>query len=194
MNRVKTPRPTSDETGKPTNPPRTPKPTKLITSRPTKVITPRPTKADNTPRPTAWTAPKSPRPTREITPRPTNVVTPRPTATYLVTTPEPTEDQSSGWGTGQPMSGCAKYTTQSACSDACIWKSGYPPYSFAEVAQEEFVQNGGFDVNSLMNNEDFLIFYGIGLLIAAVLVFSFTYYSKRRRKAVDNSEYSPLVK
>merc|ERR1712176_1080864 len=177
------------KTPKPTNPIKT---TRVQTPRPTPVKTPRPTSVV-TPRPTTWTAPKTPKPTQVITPRPTNPVkTPQPTATYLATTPEPTEAQS-GWGSGKPMSGCAKYTTQSKCAPACVWKSGYPPYSFSQdskyqLMEEEFAMNGGFEISELLNNVDFEMFFGIGFLIAAVLVCAFRAYSMRKEKALDGSE------
>jgi len=96
------------------------------------------------------------------------------------------------------MDGCAQYTTQSACAPACVWKSGYPPYSFAEdskyeLVEEELAMNGGFEVSALLSNVDFQMFFGIGLMIAAVLVFAFRAYSIRKEKALNESEYSPLV-
>merc|ERR1719382_1550826 len=112
----KTPQPTS---GKPQ---RTPRPIVTRTPRPTanQVKTPRPSKAKpsktprpiqvKTPRPIKEKPSRTPRPVQEKTPRPTKAKaprpskpqkTPRPTATYLATTPEPTEDQS-GWGAAMP--------------------------------------------------------------------------------------------
>ena len=146
-----------------------------------------------TPKPTVW---KTPKPT--MTPKPTNPPkTPRPTnppkTTYLQTTPKPT----TGWGSGKPMTGCAKYMTKSSCSAKCVWKSGYPPYSFAEdskyqLVEEEFAMNGGFD--ELVRNADFQMYFGIGLLIAAVLIFAFRQYTLRKEKALNESETTPLVK
>merc|ERR1711971_468478 len=75
--------------GKPTNPPKTPRPTVWKappTPRPSNPPkTPKPTNPPRTPRPTAWVAPKTPKPTNPPkTPKPSNppvVKTLRPTGT-----------------------------------------------------------------------------------------------------------------
>merc|ERR1719410_36250 len=124
-NPPKTPRPTvwkAPKTPKPTNPPKTPKPTN----------TPRPTGPPKTPRPTPD---RTPRPTRNITPRPTNtprptgprptkpVKTPKPTVTYLQPTPRPTVG--GGWGAPQsthpcPVPRCADPCTPCGANEECI--------------------------------------------------------------------------
>merc|ERR1719266_2450025 len=132
----RTPKPTTDKT---------PKPTRDVTPRPTVWQTPRPTKEEQTPKPT-----------RMITPRPTNEPkTPRPTSTYLA--PEPsttTTTTTNGWGSGKPMTGCAKHMSQSSCSSECVWKSGYPPYAFSEDSKYQLLENefviNGIEVDELL--------------------------------------------
>merc|ERR1712154_348157 len=214
------------KTPKPTNPPKTPKPTFVRVKTPKPTDTPRPTEIKTTkvktPKPTVWKAPKTPKPTnppktkppkptkpvktpkptpvRIKTPKPTKMMkTPKPTAVYLQPTPRPTPDQS-GWGVDKPSSvplrGCAQYLSRNKCSPDCVWKSGFPPLSFSEDANyqfvdEEFSMNGG--LNELLSNVDFQMFFGIGLLIAAVLIFAYRQYSIRREKALNGSETTPLV-
>merc|ERR1719216_551538 len=72
-------------TPRPTNPPKTPRPTTWTAPK-----TPKPTNPPKTPKPTVWKAPKTPKPTRNITPKPTKNKTPRPT---FIKTPRPTKDQ-----------------------------------------------------------------------------------------------------
>merc|ERR1719361_2979468 len=183
----KTPRPTS--TSRPTKGEKTPRPSKSVTPRPTVWQTPRPTKEEKTPKPT--NEPKTPRPTSTYLTNP-----PKSTRTYL--TPEPTQATTSGWGSGKPMTGCAQHMSQSSCSSECVWKSGYPPYAFSEDSKYQLLENefviNGIEVDELLNNMDFQVFFGIGLLIAAVLVCAFGQYSMRKEKALDQSEYAPLVK
>jgi len=137
---------------------------------------------------------------RVKTPKPTKGgKTPKPTGVYLQPTPRPTVAEG-GWGADKPSSvplrGCAQYLSANRCSVDCVWKSGFPPLSFSEDANyqfvdEEFSMNGGF--NELLSNVDFQIFFGIGLLIAAVFMFAYRQYSIRREKALNESETTPLV-
>jgi len=95
-----------------------------------------------------------------------------------------------------PMRGCAQYLTKNGCSANCVWKSGYPPLAFADdssyaFVDEQFAMNGGFE--ELVKNADFQMFFGIGLLIAAVLLCAFRQYSMKKGKAFDQSEITPLV-
>merc|ERR1712048_1098023 len=144
-------------------------------------------------------APKTPKPTKPVkTPKPTQgVKTPKPTESYLAPTPKPTD--ASGWGVDKPsvpLRGCAQYLSRNKCSVDCVWKQGFPPLSFSEDAnyqfvEEEFSMNGG--INGLLSNVDFQMFFGIGLLIAAVLMFAYRQYSIRKEKALNESETTPLV-
>merc|ERR1719410_3045229 len=206
----KTPKPTSIKTTKikttkiKTTKVKTPKPTVWKAPKTTKV---KETKAPKTPKPTEWRAPKTtkiketkpPKPTKPVkTPKPTkSVKTPKPTEGYLAPTPKPTVGN--GWGVDKPsvpLRGCAQYLSRNKCSVDCVWKQGFPPLSFSEDANyqfvdEEFSMNGGF--SELLSNVDFQMFFGIGLLIAAVIMFACRQYSIRREKALNESETTPLV-
>merc|ERR1712110_627306 len=204
----KTPKPTRGaKTPRPTKGEKTPRPSVVRDPRPTRQQTPRPTRGAKTPKPTMNrvktprpSVVRDPHPTRQVTPRPTREErTPKPTSTYLRTTstylrtPKPTEAET-GWGT--PMRGCNQYMAKNACSAACVWKEGYPPMAFGEQASyafvdEQFALNGGFE--ALAKNADFQMFFGIGLLIAAVLLFAYRQYSMKKEKELDYSEIKPLV-
>merc|ERR1712087_379361 len=213
----KTPRPTrdTDRTPKPTRPDRTPKPTKgQKTPRPTAWSPPKTTKPPKTPRPTA-TYLRTPEPTRTPkpthppkTPKPTNPPkTPRPTQTYLQPTPRPTVG--GGWGPvktteapNRPLSGCAVELSKNGCKgiEGCAWKEGYPPLEFSEdsdyVLYEEgdesfFAVNGSVVRGAL--NMDYKVMIGVGLLIAAVLVYAFRQYSMKKEKMVIASEATALL-
>jgi len=104
-----------------------------------------------------------------------------------------------GWGTGKPLTGCAMYVRKGECSEECVWKKGYPPMAFEQDSmyqlQEEFMVNG-ISASELLNSDDFVLFFGIGLLIAAVLVFAFRQYSMKREKsllAAQSSETRQLI-
>merc|ERR1712157_515788 len=158
--------------------PKTPKPTVWKTPKTTKIKTTK-VKSTKSPRPTVWKAPKT---TKE--PR-----TPRPTATYLRTT-------RATYMQPNPVSGCAQYLTKGECGGECVWRSGYPPMEFAddsELLDEEFaVMNG--PATELLNNSEFQMFFGIGLLIAAVLLLAYRQYSLKKEKSlVASSETTPLV-
>merc|ERR1711902_45209 len=185
----KTPRPTVWKAPKTTNMKTTKvKTTKEKTPRPTRVMTktPRPTmikttkvKTTKTPRPTVWKAPKT---TKE--PR-----TPRPTATYLRTT-------RATYMQPNPVSGCGQYLSKGECPAECVWRSGYPPLEFdaeSELLNEEFAVLNG-PATELLNNSEFQMFFGIGLLIAAVLLLVYRQYSLKKEKSlVASSETTPLV-
>jgi len=141
-------------------------------------------------------APPTPKPTMQGgwgNPKPSNP----PKTTYLQETPAPTPRQT-GWGADKPLTGCQLFVRKGQCSQECVWKSGYPPMAFSEqsdyeLIEEEFAVNG-YGVEELLNNGDFTLFFGIGLLIAAVLVYAFRAYAMRKEKALSYSETTPLVK
>merc|ERR1712228_461738 len=176
---------------KTTKPPKTPRPTPLVTPRP-----PKP------PRPTAWSPPKTPRPTTPPkTPRPTNPPkTPRPTTylrettTYLreTTTYIRGEPTTTTYLRGEPMSGCAANTVKNDCksNEACVWKYGYPPLAFSEDsdyqllnAEESFFAVNG-SVVEMINNMDSNMMMLFGVMFVAVLIYAFRQYSKKNDKVV----------
>merc|ERR1712228_1085825 len=206
----RTPRPTPDRTPRPTQVrERTPRPTPDRTPRPTAWSPPKTTKPPKTPRPTATyisPAPTTSSPTR--TPKPTHPPkTPRPTQTYLQPTPRPTVG--GGWGPvktteapNRPLSGCAVELSKNGCKgiEGCAWKEGYPPLEFSEdsdyVLYEEgdesfFAVNGSVVRGAL--NMDYKVMIGVGLLIAAVLVYAFRQYSMKKEKMVIASEATALL-
>merc|ERR1712228_551695 len=202
----RTPRPTPDRTPRPT-PIRTPRPTPIRTPRPTPNRTPRPT-PDRTPRPTAWSPPKTTKPPK--TPRPTRDTDRTPKPTRPDRTPKPTKGQKTprptAWSppktTKPPWSGCAVELSKNGCKgiEGCAWKEGYPPLEFSEdsdyVLYEEgdesfFAVNGSVVRGAL--NMDYKVMIGVGLLIAAVLVYAFRQYSMKKEKMVIASEATALL-
>merc|ERR1712176_1303494 len=153
------------------------------TAKPTAKPTPQPTK-----KPT-------PQPTEKPTPHPTMKPSPKPT---LKPTEKPTE---SGWGSASPLHGCAQYVSAKGCkAAACKWKEDYPPMVFSEdssyqLMEEEFAVINGVHVaaGELLSNSDFQMFFGIGLLIAAVLLFAYRrcLMTKEEKSLVASFESTP---
>merc|ERR1719461_319759 len=188
MMKTKTPKPTKIKTTK------TPKPTVWKAPKTTKIKTTKVKttkyKEPKTPKPTVWRAPKTPKPTVWKAPKTTKEPrTPRPTATYLRTT-------RATYMQPNPVSGCGAYLTKGECPAECVWRSGYPPLEFdaeSELLNEEFAVLNG-PATELLNNSEFQMFFGIGLLIAAVLLLAYRQYSLKKEKSlVASSETTPLV-
>merc|ERR1712039_849587 len=197
-----TPRPTKATYLRTPKPTKEPKTTTTKTPRPTmmKTKTPKPTKikTTKTPKPTVWKAPKTTKIKTTKAPRPTvwkalkttkEPRTPRPTATYLRTT-------RATYMQPNPVSRCGQYLSKGECPAECVWRSGYPPLEFdaeSELLNEEFAVLNG-PATELLNNSEFQMFFGIGLLIAAVLLLAYRQYSLKKEKSlVASSETTPLV-
>lgn len=83
-----------------------------------------------------------------------------------------------GWGTAQPLSGCASNMGKNDCknNEMCKWKSGYPPLAFSEdsdyilTSDESFFANMDGSVVNMVHNMDTNMLIVSGIVFAAVML------------------------